>query len=364
MAEDNSFKATDRAKFRGYLRGKWKTSRMPILMSMFLDILQPAKFLSLAFQDDEIDPVKSSQALQDAQSHLSKLERKSFQNLPHVKFFLSKVKSNDEGQHEYQDVIFTDFQESKRRAIDLKDNLVELVNTSISERLEKSTENFEQHAAVILNTECWPKVSQKEDEADGEFADGLMEEVYERFAKPLKNAGFSGTLPNLLQQWHSVIAYTKKYLASDTTNYLVVWYCIFNSSLANRWKLVLLVIELLFCIPISNAKVERLFSLIKRMKTDGRSSLGNDRLNSLLKIQCEGVPLKQFEASSAVELWANAKVRRPDQHPRKKYKKRQSKKAKPILSMSDSERIQAARTSPRTKRDGKLHVPPLPIFLY
>ena len=101
MAEDNSFKATDCAKFRGYLR-KWKTSRMPILMSMFLDILQPAKFLSLAFQDDEIDTVKSSQALQDAQSHLSKLERKSFQNLPHVKFFLSKVKSNDEGQHEYQ----------------------------------------------------------------------------------------------------------------------------------------------------------------------------------------------------------------------------------------------------------------------
>ena len=66
----------------------------------------------------------------------------------------------------YQDVIFTDFEESKRRAIDLKDNLVELVSTSISERLEKSTENFEQHAAVILNTECWPKVSQKEDEAD------------------------------------------------------------------------------------------------------------------------------------------------------------------------------------------------------
>ena len=59
-------------------------------------------------------------------------------------------------------------------------------------------------------------------------------------------------------------------------------------------------------------------------------------MNSLLKTQCEGVPLKQFEASSAIELWANAKVRRPDQHPGKKYKKRQSKKAKPILSMSDS----------------------------
>ena len=48
---------------------------------------------------------------------------------------------------------------------------MELVSTSISQRLEKSTENFEQHAAVILNTECWPKVSQKEGKADDEFVD-------------------------------------------------------------------------------------------------------------------------------------------------------------------------------------------------
>ena len=51
---------------------------------------------------------------------------------------------------------------------------------------------------------------------------------------------------------------------------------IFNTPNSKNWKLPLLVVSLLFTLPVSNAAVERLFSLMKRIKTATRSMLGND----------------------------------------------------------------------------------------
>ena len=78
----------------------------------------------------------------------------------------------------------------------------------------------------------------------------------------------------VLEQWHSLLFYTKRYLNPSATPYLRVWRRLFDSARNNEWNLILLLVELLFCIPISNAKVERLFSLMKRVKMDSRASLG------------------------------------------------------------------------------------------
>ncbi|KAJ7373230.1 hypothetical protein OS493_012818 [Desmophyllum pertusum] len=63
------------------------------------------------------------------------------------------------------------------------------------------------------------------------------------------------------------------------TPYLRVWRRIFHSSQKDEWSMVLLLVELLFSIPISNAKVERLFLLMNRVKTDSQATLGEDTLN-------------------------------------------------------------------------------------
>ena len=47
MSEDKSFKSADRQKFKGWLR-KWQQARIPLLACLFLEILSPAKMLSLA----------------------------------------------------------------------------------------------------------------------------------------------------------------------------------------------------------------------------------------------------------------------------------------------------------------------------
>ena len=48
------------------------------------------------------------------------------------------------------------------------------------------------------------------------------------------------------------------------------------------------VIELLFTIPISNAKLERMFSTLKRILTNLRSSIKEARLENILRIMEEG----------------------------------------------------------------------------
>ena len=89
--------------------------------------------------------------------------------------------------------------------------------------------------------------------------------------------------------------------------------------LKSIWKDVLLLVELLFCLPISNAIVEHFLSLQNRVKTDGRASLGEKRLNSLLRICTEGPECEHFDATKAMNMWANNVIRRLTQNVRKTY---------------------------------------------
>ena len=137
--------------------------------------------------------------------------------------------------------------------------------------------------------------------------------------------GLVATLNEVLEQWHSMVTYAVTYLNVVTFHYRKVWKLLFSSSRSREWKDILLMVELLFCLPISNAKVERFFSLLNRVKTDGRASLGEARLNSLLRICTEGPKIENFDASNALQLWANDVVRRPNQRVRENYKKRMGK---------------------------------------
>ena len=122
-----------------------------------------------------------------------------------------------------------------------------------------------------------------------------------------------------------------------------MWYKIFNSSRRNEWKFILLLVELLFCLPISNAKVERLFSFMKRIKRDSRASLGEVQLNNMIRICVEGATVTDFNPLPAITLWANETTRRPNQRERKAYKPRKTSKKVKVLadaslsSSSDSE---------------------------
>ena len=52
------------------------------------------------------------------------------------------------------------------------------------------------------------------------------------------------------------------------------------------------------------------FSQLKVIKTNRRACLGENRLDSLLRIATTAPPLSQWNASRAVELWWSDKMRR------------------------------------------------------
>ena len=62
-------------------------------------------------------------------------------------------------------------------------------------------------------------------------------------------------------------------------------------------------IRTLFTVPVSNAKLERMFSNLKRVKTNFRCSLGVKGLENILRIMEEGSSWETFDPISAMKQW-------------------------------------------------------------
>ena len=60
-------------------------------------------------------------------------------------------------------------------------------------------------------------------------------------------------------------------------------------------------IEILLLLPVSNAKVERGFSSMRRIKTDRRSQLGERTLDNLMRISVDGPAVSDFSSDVAVK---------------------------------------------------------------
>lgn len=95
--------------------------------------------------------------------------------------------------------------------------------------------------------------------------------------------------------------------------------------------MILMLVELLFTMPISNAKVERLFSLMNRIKTDCRATLSESTLNNLITIHMEGPEFQDYNPTPAIQAWLSSAARRPNQRPRKNYKSRDSTTTSTVL---------------------------------
>lgn len=110
-------------------------------------------------------------------------------------------------------------------------------------------------------------------------------------------------------EWDDLVDYGKKYLNLVQEDYKIIWWKLYNAVDAKQWSNILAVIEL-FCLPMSNRHLERVFSQLKLIKLNRRTSLGEDTLDQLIRINVEGPPLSKWDASGALELWFKEKTRR------------------------------------------------------
>ena len=73
----------------------------------------------------------------------------------------------------------------------------------------------------------------------------------------------------------------------------------FSFPLCCNWKDILTLVELLFTIAVSKAKIEHKFSKIRLTKTSFRVFLTVDRMESLLRILEQGSKLENYGIANA-----------------------------------------------------------------
>ena len=120
------------------------------------------------------------------------------------------------------------------------------------------------------------------------------------FIDPLEAHGVS--LSSLLDEIEDAIDYARSYLALESTSYRKVWYNLHICPDSHKWPNILLLCELAFSLPFSNARVEQIFSCLKMIKTNNRTRLNTSTLDDLLEIFLEGPPFKDFSADTALEV--------------------------------------------------------------
>ena len=83
-----------------------------------------------------------------------------------------------------------------------------------------------------------------------------------------------------------------------------------NENVIEECRNVLHIFEILFITPDSNAKLERMFSRMLRVKNNWRNRLSRNRLSATLMIYEEGPDIETFNPDVATSEWYDAKVRR------------------------------------------------------
>ena len=144
-----------------------------------------------------------------------------------------------------------------------------------------------------------------------------------KFKIPLEAAGV--VVAQIVDEFHDMLLYATQFISLSSTNYQAVWWKLFHSPNASDWTNALKLARLLFSLPVSNRKLERVFSTMKNIKQSKRSSMSNELLDDLLIINVEKVNIADFKADDSIELWWKVKTRRPNQQQGKEYKKSSEK---------------------------------------
>ena len=316
-------KKTDKAPLQGKLKLLTKSSTF-LLSCVLFDLLQPVGDLSLQTQKDENNLINTIDMIENTHKRYIRLKEKLEINselifsFPCSKKIMSELKNTD-GKYFYQDVLLKEFEKAKQY---LKGQVFDIVNAICKEfdfrfgTLQDRDNSFRHQAtsddtlvhdiAKVLNTKAWSENGNHQQIIS-------LRNVFKRFESmpSLKELN----LQLLEEEYEQIIDYALKYHANfRQIDQKAMWDILFEAvGKDQRFKSIFEIIKLCFCVPYSNAKVERLFNYMKVIKTDWRSRLNAANLESLIRIKVEGPDLSEFANNhclQAVKLWWEDKQRR------------------------------------------------------
>ena len=299
LTEDKSIKSVDRQKLKGYIL-KWRDSKIILGCAVFHDLLKPCASLSKSLQDSELSIIDAIEAILKTSKAIERLKTTSFDELPTVKKVLSRIQDTDDGMV-YQGAVIVRYPEAITYLRSQKTKFMESVLECLKDRIRIQHSELLTHILTVLATYGWNR-------SDDGFADIAIDNLSERFKVPLEKAEVD--VSALQEEWMDMVRYAQQYLNLVQESAHTIWWKLFNSSLSKNWTNILSLIELLFCLPVSNGRVERVFSSLKHIKSNCRTCLSENRLDDLIRIAVEGPPLSQWDATGAVHLWWKDKQRR------------------------------------------------------
>ena len=291
----------DRQKLKGYVK-KWRDSKILLGCAVFHDILKPFAQLCKILQEDNACIVRAIEAIMKTAKAMSQLKSSSFEDLPCVKKVMSRiVKDDTDSTVKYQQVELLRYDEG---VVFLNSHYKDYCSSTtdcLRGRIKIQGIELFTSALTILATNGWERNELPN------FAHDALNKVCTQFQVPLENRMVDTAL--VLNEWDDMVDYAKRYL-NLIEDYKVTWWKLYNCPDSSNWSNVLAVVELLFCLPVSNGPLERVFSQLKLIKTNRCTKLGQDRLDSLMRIKVEGPALSEWDATRSVELWWQSKLRR------------------------------------------------------
>ena len=300
LTEDSTVRAVDKQKITGYIR-KWRDAKMLFGCAYFYDILKPMSVLCKALQADEVCVVQALESILKTSKAVEKVKETAFEDLPSVRKVHLRIKQDD-STYTYQGADLFGYTEAIAYFTNHHQKHTDLVQSCLKERMTSQENELLTHTLNILATQGWAR------DDDAAFGYLALQYLSERFQVPLQHANVDSAA--LQGEWDEIVDYAKRYLNIATEENSSIWWKLFNSPTSKDWSNILGLVELLFSLPMSNGHLERVFSQLKIIKTNRRTGLGENRLDSLLRIVTTGPPLSQWDASGAVELWWSDKKRR------------------------------------------------------
>ena len=344
LTTDGSVKDVDRAKLRGYV-SKWIDAKYLLGCAFFVDLLSPCAIFSKVLQEDDIDILEAFTSLLRTVKDVNKLSDKPLEQWKTYSTTIKKVTTTISGgkvENNYQCQGLHNLTQAKSFYEAKHQDYCASVTACMKSRLAWSDLTLIRDTITVLATQGWQKCLDEEEcesETDLEIekVDPLepISRLGARFKIPLQAAGVD--VDKLHDEFYDMLLYATQFLTLSTQDYRAVWWRLFHCPNSSTWSNILALSRLLFTLPVSNGKLERIFSVLKLIKVDKRASLGNDTLNDLLALNTDSDSMKYFNPDAGIELWWHAKLRRPDQKKRKDYAKRMAKSKDVMVLDSDSD---------------------------
>lgn len=279
-----------------FVSKRLKEYKFLYLTYFMLDVLKVLSVLSQTMQRDNLTLPQLFDALTTAHLSLVELDTTNGKNLS---AFLSEVRDDT-----YHDISLRNVEADETYG-NVKQEMLTLIREALDNRFGPTEKDPVIHAASeIMDLNEWPGDMQ----SLATFGQEQLNLLLQHFQDSLTRGGCD--LDLIKTEWTDFKAYVYRHHTKDISKFFI------SDDLRNRFRNVLLLLEILLAFPLSSAVCERGFSAMKRIKSDWRSSIQPEMLRRLMFIAIEGPSVLDFDIQSAFNRWwATGRPKHPGFNP-------------------------------------------------